>query len=364
MQVLVEPGGVGSEHGDDEAVVCQLEPGLRVALLRADEVCRDEAVDRVVVEASRRRLLAQHLAADPAGGDEPVAEPLAERALGRDVRGGDLGHAAVVVRGQRGIDVAGRQQVLHTDRAGIGRELVPQPPAHHLQLQGLDVETGLRLEAAVGLLNGDRRQILRELFGGVGCELAAGVVCRPRDRIAGGVDREQIDAERVAQAGRHVVAERVERPQIVLAQREQRPYIRVLQRLPELPEELAPRLDSERVERQHLLELVEDQHDRRRRARAARTPGHVLRQRHGRELFGRPSPSLRQPLLQAGDGARHETVAAVRGRLAQPDRRPDVEPLPSQPRHEARVEQRALPRSGRASAAPRSARRSGGRRDS
>ena len=109
----------------------------------ADEVRRDEAVDRVVVEASARRLLAQHLAADPAGGDEPVAEPLAERALGRDVRAGDLGHAAVVVRGERGVDVAGRQQVLHADRAGIGRELVPQPPAHHLQLQGLDVEAGL-----------------------------------------------------------------------------------------------------------------------------------------------------------------------------------------------------------------------------
>ncbi len=190
FEVLLEPDGVRGPHGGDEAVVGELVPGLSVPFLGAHEVRCDEAVDRVVVETPARGLLPQNLAANPGGGDEPVAEPLAETTLGENVGVGELGETGVVVRGQRRVDIAGLLQVGHADRLRAGRELVPEPSADHLQLQGLDVDAHLVPEAAVGLLDRDSGQVLRQLRRGVGCELAASVVGGLDDRLLGGLDRE------------------------------------------------------------------------------------------------------------------------------------------------------------------------------
>ncbi len=103
-----------------------------------------------------------------------------------------------------------------------------------------------------------------------------------------------------------------------------------------------PRVDPERVDGQDLLELIEEEHDRRRRAGPPWSPLDVLRQGLARNAFCGPSPSRRQPLFEAGDGARDKPIAVAGCGPAHADARPHVEPLRLQPRDEARVEQRAL----------------------
>src|SRR5207342_2789189 len=117
------------------------------------------------------------------------------------------------------------------------------------QLERLDVDARLLLEASIGLLDGDRRQIAGELRGYIVGERAPGVTCRLSDRVLRAVDREQVDPERVGEARRQRVAIRLERAQEVLAQGEESPDLRVLERLAELPEELPFRLEIDRIER-------------------------------------------------------------------------------------------------------------------
>ena len=166
----------------------------------------------------------------------------------------------VVELGQRPVDIARLAQVRLGDRSGwSGLDVLPQLIADHLELYRLDVLTG-----DGSLLAGDTHlaQVVHELLGHAWCKGPAGQCRWATDGVKRGCDAHAFHVEACPQTVEHQGGVGVERRDVVLAQREHDPQVRVPeQRSVQLPEEFAPFLPAPWVRSDDLLELVDDQHE-------------------------------------------------------------------------------------------------------
>ena len=142
---------------------------------------------------------------------------------------------------------------------GVLVQLVPHLPARNLQLDRLHRRPEL-LGDAVGPLDPDPPQVVDQLFRGRPLELGAAVGRGPDHRVQRLVDTEQVQAVPVGEPGRHEPGVGVELGEEVLADREQRPQVAVAQRDADVGEELLLGGVVVGIGGDDLLELVEEQH--------------------------------------------------------------------------------------------------------
>ena len=202
----------------------------------------------------------EDLSPEPLLGDQVILEPRPDLPLPRPRRLGGLADGVVVEAGERIVDLAERDHVGELDRRvrRRRRQRAPELPAHDLQLHGLDVRPVL-LDHAVAPLHPHLPEVVDESSCGFGAERSAVLLGRTPHRRLGSFDSEEVEAVAGTEPLRHQREVRIELRDEVLAHREQRPPTPVPQCDAELVEVRPLLVLVGRVEREQLLELVEDQ---------------------------------------------------------------------------------------------------------
>jgi hypothetical protein len=348
MQVLRLPRLVVTQHGLNQAVVAQLEPGAAGPRLGAHDELVAQPRDEVVAQPRALPRLLADLRAQSVD-DQRAPDPLAHRPLDRLVAASDRGDHVGVVPGERRRHARVAFDVLRVDAEVIVRHRGPQAVADHLQLDRLYKWPRLRDDAAVRLLHLHGRQVLHESVDAG--ERPSAALRQPHRGLARALAVQQVEAERVRHLRGDAVAVRGQRRQVVLADDEQRPQLPALERLSDRREERPPLGQPRRSDGQDLLELVEHQHRRKVvPALAPRTGRHVRPQVHPCELGGAAAALGRQLLLEAEQHAQHVAVG-LRRQVREPrrievhaDRPPHVEPALGQRRRQPGHDERALAR--------------------
>src|SRR5271157_4626486 len=146
--------------------------------------------------------------------------------------------------------------------------------------------------------------------------------------------------------GGNLLGIRIQRSQVVLAQSEQSPDMRILQQLSHLIEELVFGFQCQWIDGEDLFKLVKDQHDVWGRRAPARTARDILGKPHRRDLC-RTLALLRETGLEAKIDALHEPVrcdeTTLRRFQAYACGPPHVERF-LQPRYQSGPDQRTLAR--------------------
>jgi hypothetical protein len=134
------------------------------APFRADQMGGFQQLDGCVVESFGETHILHQLTARTCRSNQ-LAEPFPDQPFPPLVLLYDAPDRNFVVVAKRLIHIQQCLDVLQLDATDIGRQLVPQTAATHLQLHRLYIVSGLFYERSVGLWNGSFRQAAQQRIG-------------------------------------------------------------------------------------------------------------------------------------------------------------------------------------------------------